>query len=126
LKKNRKKAGPFPVLQSVLQQFIPLQLLDIVRDRFSMQNTEQSSIENKDSAANPDSQQSKPSRLKAFASMVKDTVVVMRKIQVVNLNDVLSAQSRWRSASKGYQNLFEFGDVPFTACGAASARIRRR
>jgi hypothetical protein len=98
----------------------------VLPEGISEERLEQSSIENKDSAANPDSQQSKPSRLKAFASMVKDTVVVMRKIQVVNLNDVLSAQSRWRSASKGYQNLFEFGDVPFTACGAASARIRRR
>jgi hypothetical protein len=55
----------------------------------------------------------KTSRLKMLAKMVKETVVVMRNVQVVNLQSIISAQQKWRIISEGYQNLLEFGTVSF-------------
>jgi hypothetical protein len=55
----------------------------------------------------------KTSRFKMLAKMVKETVVVMRNVQVVNLKSIISAQQKWRIISEGYQNLLEFGTVSF-------------
>jgi hypothetical protein len=56
------------------------------------------------------------SHFKSLAGIVKETLVTMCKVQVVDLKSVIVSQREWRSTSEGYQNLFEFGALPFIAC----------
>ena len=49
------------------------------------------------------------SSFKSLAKMVHRTLVVKRKVQLVNLKSIISSQCKWRANSEGYQNLFEFG-----------------
>jgi hypothetical protein len=49
------------------------------------------------------------SSFKSLAKMVHRTLVVKRKVQLVNLKSIISSQRKWRANSEGYQNLFEFG-----------------
>jgi hypothetical protein len=53
------------------------------------------------------------SSLKSLAKMVHRTLVVKRKVQLINLKTVVSSHRNWRANSEGYQNLFEFGQFAF-------------
>ncbi len=85
-------------------------------------SAEESSISQSSADSLPDNSNSnrsseKPSlgrnRLKSLANIVHNTLVVKRKVQLVNLNSVISSQRYWRTNSEGYQNLFEFGEFAF-------------
>jgi hypothetical protein len=85
-------------------------------DEQTMKSIGSGSLHQQEASSEPfSSKEPKSSRLKMFAKMVKETVVVMRNVQVVNLQSIISAQQKWRTISEGYQNLLEFGTVLFPA-----------
>lgn len=53
------------------------------------------------------------SSLKSLAKMVHRTLVVKRKVQLIDLKTVISSHRNWLANSEGYQNLFEFGQFAF-------------
>lgn len=78
----------------------------------------QSSAGSASDNCNSNSSSEKPSSslkssLKSLAKMVHRTLVVKRKVQIINLNTVISSHRNWRANSEGYQNLFEFGELAF-------------
>ena len=66
---------------------------------------------------------SSESHFKSLAGFVKETFVMMRKVQVVDLKSIIVSQRKWQSTSEGYQNLFEFGAIPCITCCTSGLHI---